>query len=238
MFSFLYRIADLNIRINTITNYVPAIGNQFIIDNKCLSDIVITATEEKIEKYKEKMPEHLREIGFCENLCVLNELASEILKFNTFLIHGVSAKINNIGIIFTGKSGIGKTTHLKLWQELLGEKLVVINGDKSLIRFIDDTPYVFGTPWKGIERIGGNESSVLTDICFIEQNQEDIVYEISSDEAFQKILNQIYIPDDSTKRIQILTLLDKILKKCRFWVIKCGTTLNAAEVAYKHITSQ
>ena len=36
------------------------------------------------------------------------------------------------GIAFAAPSGTGKTTHIKLWQRLYGDRVEIINGDKPL----------------------------------------------------------------------------------------------------------
>ena len=44
--------------------------------------------------------------------------------------------------LFCGSSGTGKTTHMLLWQKMLGDRFKFINGDKPIIRFIDNVPYI------------------------------------------------------------------------------------------------
>lgn len=235
MLSVLTRIAELNIRFNTITNYVPVIAKKFIIDDMISEDIAISSNNSKIEKYKAGLPENLQELGFCENLCVLDEFADKIIDYDAFLIHAAAIKIRKRGIVFTGKSGVGKTTHMQLWKKMFTDNCIEINGDKPVIRFIDNVPYVYGTPWQGIERIGVNERAPLTDICFIEQGEENSVYKTGYDEAFKRITGQIYIPEETGKQLHILSMLDKLLKKCNFWRICCNASPDAARIAYESI---
>ena len=51
-------------------------------------------------------------------------------------------KVDNDAYAFCAKSGTGKTTHTKLWMQLLGDRMSYINGDKPLIRIIDDQIYI------------------------------------------------------------------------------------------------
>lgn len=233
MYSLLTKILDLYIRFNTITNYLPVISKQFIVKDDIKEDIIITSSYEKIEIYKKKMPEELQEIGFCENLSIMNELASKTIDFNGVLIHAAAISIENHGIIFTGKSGIGKTTHLKLWQQLLGGKVTTINGDKPFIRVIGDVPFVYGSPWQGDERIGINGNANLMDICFLEQANENSITKLDRNDAFQRLIKQIHIPNDPQKIVKVLSILECICNKCNFWLLKCNPTIESAKIVYE-----
>ena len=54
--------------------------------------------------------------------------------------------------VFTAKSGVGKTTHTKLWVEYFEGIASYINGDKPIIRCKDFVWYAYGTPWMGKEK--------------------------------------------------------------------------------------
>ena len=49
--------------------------------------------------------------------------AKKIIEYNGFLLHGVVAEVNNCGIVFLARSGVGKSTHASLWKELLKDKI-------------------------------------------------------------------------------------------------------------------
>jgi hypothetical protein len=111
----------------------------------------------------------------------------------------------------------------------------IINGDKPIIRFLDETPYAYGTPWAGKEGFQINGKTPLTDICFIERAKENKIVRITPEEALKPLMNQILIPSDPLAAVKMLDLLDKLLKTTRLWVIYCDPTIEAAEVASKAI---
>ena len=67
----------------------------------------------------------------------------EVLPFyNGAVLHSATFSVDGRGIAFGAFSGTGKTTHMTLWKEMLGERFQIINGDKPFVRFVDDKLYV------------------------------------------------------------------------------------------------
>lgn len=56
---------------------------------------------------------------------------------NTFLFHGSCVAVDGEGYLFAAKSGVGKSTHARLWRELLGDRAVMFSDDEPLIRVTD-----------------------------------------------------------------------------------------------------
>ena len=122
-----------------------------------------------------------------------------------------------------------------LWQKYLGERLTVVNGDKPFVRFSDNepnTPYAYGTPWNGKEKLGCNMRTPLRHICFIERAQENSCEKIGRNEAINLIFKQIYIPNEPQAAANALALTDKLLSSSALWRIRCNMDISAAETAY------
>jgi hypothetical protein len=49
------------------------------------------------------------------------------------------------------------------------------------------------------------------------------------------IFNQVLIPRNAGGAVVTLGLIDRLLKQCKLWKIKCNMDISAAEVAYKTI---
>lgn len=109
-------------------------------------------------------------------------------------MHGVVADVSGTGVAFLAESGVGKTTHSNLWQQLLGDKMIIINGDKPLVRIINDKVFAYGTPWAGKEGIHRNTKTQLKKICFIERADKNECIPISRDGALDKLLKYVYKP--------------------------------------------
>lgn len=72
-------------------------------------------------------------------------MAKNIVKYDGFVIHGACILYKDNAYLFIAPSGTGKTTHIRLWIKHLRD-LVIINGDKPIIRLINTLPYIYGTP--------------------------------------------------------------------------------------------
>lgn len=69
-------------------------------------------------------------------------------EFDTLLLHASVVEYDGRGYIFLGKSGTGKSTHSRLWTgNIAGATL--LNDDNPVVRIIDGTVYVYGSPWSG-----------------------------------------------------------------------------------------
>ena len=165
-------------------------------------------------------------------------LAEKTLTYNAFVLHSATFDVDGVGVAFAARSGTGKTTHMRLWQELLGDKLTVVNGDKPIVRFFEDEPeqpYAYGTPWNGKEHLGCNMRTPLKHICFIKRSETNYVEPMEKQEAIDLIFNQVYMPKDPMAVMNTMQLIDRLLSCCNLWTIHCNMEPEAAEVAYKTI---
>ncbi len=79
-------------------------------------------------------------------LMLLFALASA--PFDTALFHSSVVSYRGKGYMFLGKSGTGKSSHSSMWlKHISGSELV--NDDNPVVRIIDGTAYVYGSPWSG-----------------------------------------------------------------------------------------
>ena len=65
---------------------------------------------------------------------LLRDLSNQMADRNVFLIHGSSLALDGRGYLFTAPSGTGKSTHSRLWKEVFGNRVIMINDDKPFLR--------------------------------------------------------------------------------------------------------
>lgn len=195
------------------------------------SDITIHITEYDLkaevggEKYRNRSID----------LAIQRKIAEWLPLQDAFLLHSACFDVNGSGVAFSAHSGTGKTTHMLLWQKLLGDKMTVVNGDKPIVRFFENepkTPYAYGTPWCGKENLGCNMRTPLKHICFIERAEQNSCEPINKNDAINLIFNQVYMPKNPAAMVQTLQLIDRLLSCCRLWKIKCNMEPQAAEVSF------
>ena len=80
-------------------------------------------------------------------LMVLYALATARLQ--TALFHAAAVSFKDSAYMFLGKSGTGKSTHARLWQQYI-EGVELVNDDNPVVRIMDNgQAWVFGSPWSG-----------------------------------------------------------------------------------------
>lgn len=176
--------------------------------------------------------------GAVESLEMQRSFCEWLPLHNTFLLHSACFDVNGTGVAFSALSGTGKTTHMNLWQQLLGDKMTVVNGDKPIVRFFDDepkTPYAYGTPWNGKEHLGCNMRTPLKHICFITRAEQNSTVPITKAEALNRIMNQVYMPKDPAAMAATLQLINRLLDSVSLWEIRCNMDIEAAKIAYDTI---
>ena len=226
------RFADINYEINSVYSGVKRACRDYIIPDSSECDEVITITEEDINSEKNDggySTQYLEFIALCR------KISNRLPLHGGFLLHSAVFDVDGTGVALAASSGTGKTTHMLLWQKYLGERLTVVNGDKPFVRFSDNepnTPYAYGTPWNGKEKLGCNMRTPLRHICFIERAQENSCEKIGRNEAINLIFKQIYIPTEPQAAANALALTDKLLSSSALWRIRCNMDISAAETAY------
>ncbi len=78
----------------------------------------------------------------------------------TVAIHTSTICYQGKAVLFLGESGTGKSTHTRLWREII-EGAVLLNDDSPILRIIDGKPWVYGSPWSGKTPCYKNESYPL-----------------------------------------------------------------------------
>ena len=173
-----------------------------------------------------------------EWVAIYRKICSELAFRNTVLIHGSCLAVDGSAYLFCAPSGTGKSTHTRLWRQYLGDKAVMINDDKPLVRVFDtngNDPAVriYGTPWNGKHRIGANISAPLKAVCFLSRSEENHIERTEKDLALSQLLKFTFRPEDPLAMSNVLGTISKIADLSAFYTLGCNMYPNAAETAYK-----
>ena len=142
---------------------------------------------------------------------------------------------------FTARSGVGKTTHSMLWKKLLGDKMKVICGDKSVIRIAKDTVYAGATPWRGKEGYGSGGVAPLQSVAFINRLGEDNENKVElcdKDNAFTRLMTQTIVPPNERSAVRFLSLLEIFIDKVDFFDIYCDMSDEAGQRSIKALAGK
>lgn len=89
------------------------------------------------------------------------------------------------GLLFSGPSGIGKSTQAELWCQYRGAKQ--INGDRPILSKDENGWLAWGSPYAGSSRCHVNESCPVTAIVMLRQAKACTLRRLSSGEAFRAV---------------------------------------------------
>ena len=244
MYENLYRIAEKNIliqsnfdRVHRLCEGYEATGTaDFCI---CISpdDLELERVESDITAKREGHVKKCPSDAYLETLAVYRQIAERMPTEDTILFHGSAIAVEGQGYLFTASSGTGKSTHTRLWCELLGDRAVMINDDKPLVHVAERKVTVYGTPWNGKHRLGSNISAPLRSVCLLERGEENSISEIPAAEAMTTLLRQTYRPADPEAMSKTLKLIDRMMRLLRFYRLKCNMEPEAAEVSWRAMRS-
>ena len=231
----MFNIADFIVDFKFRHTFFKEISADYFSD-ELNYDIVVSCSEK--EKEIERNGDYSIKKKLLEASVLHRKIAEWLPLHNAFVLHSACFDVEGTGVAFAAHSGTGKTTHMNLWQEYLGEKMIVVNGDKPIVRFFDDepeTPYAYGTPWNGKEHLGCNMRTKLKHICFIERSETNYVEKVDKSDVIDRIFNQVYMPKDPVAIMKTMELIDRLLSCCDLWIIHCNMEKEAGKIAYETI---
>ena len=122
---------------------------------------------------------------------LLRPVNQKLMERDTFLMHCSALSYEGKAILIAAHSGTGKSTHARMWREVFGQKVVMINDDKPFLRFEEDGLYVFGPPWDGKHHLSTNTKAPVCAICFLSRGEEDSIKPMEPQEALSFIFDQV-----------------------------------------------
>lgn len=233
------RIADFNVAFEVDFESFKRSMNEYLYDfEKADFNISVASNDVTWEEKNYKEESSKIYLNTFKRTALFRSFAERLPQNHSFVFHSATFDVDGVGVAFAAHSGTGKSTHMMLWQKLLGEKMIVVNGDKPIVRFFDDepeTPYAYGTPWNGKEGLGCNMRTKLKHICFIERSATNYVERVDKTSITDRLIKQIYMPKDPVAVVKTMALVDRLLNSLDFWIIHCNMEPEAAEVAYNTI---
>ena len=109
-----YRIAGLHVYMEPQFTQILTTSEKFKTDGSFPAQITIPYKRWDYERWLRERP-HLT-LSDAENICTCNFFASEVIKYDAIVLHASALLFHGKAYLFSADSGVGKTTHTKLWQ--------------------------------------------------------------------------------------------------------------------------
>ena len=182
----------------------PSRSSEFLFANEDWSEATVTCDAYKDEIYA--LP--------------LAALCARLAYFNAVLLHGAVLDLAGEGIVFTGYSGVGKTTQAQLWEKYL--QADIINGDKLFLRCLDGQTYAYGAPWKGSSPYCLNRKVPVKAIVALRQAKENSIQKLDSLACMEYFMPHLFLPHwDQACLNRALDTFDQILGNTPVYLLKC-----------------
>ena len=233
---FNVKIADVVITIDNKEDLTCRFYEEYKVTDTEQASFSVSVNEDEIKKELESPDCYSR--GYAECLGVFRKICLNLINYNAFVMHSAVVSIDNEAYAFAAASGTGKTTHVRLWLKEFNDKCSVVNGDKPIMRFIDDVLYACGNPWKGKENLGENIMVPLKAVCFIERSPDNHIRKLNESEVIGRIFNQLLMPDDEQKLDKFMNLIDKMLSNISFYLLQCNMESEAAHISFEKMRGE
>ena len=233
-----YRIAEHNIGVESHFPAVQRLCAAYRTDGE--PEFTLSVPMEELERIRRETEEDFPEGGdpvilepeYIELAMIYKELAERTPFWDTVVLHGSAVAVDGACYVFCAKSGTGKSTHARLWRQLLGERAVMVNDDKPMVHIRPDgSADVYGTPWDGKHRLNTNTHVPLRAICILERSDLNTIRPITKSEAWPMLLQQFYRPYDAEAMEKTMDLIGRLQTK--FYRLGCNMELEAAELSYQ-----
>ena len=231
-----YKIADLIVEYTAKYDDLKRLSEQFVYSGEGEADITLSVTDKQLENMLSRSVEGTT-IGEIENLAISSEFNRKVIEHGVMLVHSSALIYDGGAYLFSADSGVGKSTHTKLWLKAFGDKVHIMNDDKPVVRLYDDYAQAFGTPFDGGSGIALNENYPLKAIIFVERGEENSVRIPDNKEIIQKLYFQTARMVNRETAEKMLLNFEKLLTLSKFYVLTCNMDISAAYVAFDGIIS-
>ena len=151
---------------------------------------------------------------------------SMLLRHNILTFHSVLLEHKGKGILVAAPSGVGKTTHARLWRDTRGA--LILNGDRSPCYEENGQWFAFGTPWCGTSGENINRRVPLKAMVLLQQDTQNRILPMQPLELVNQLLGLAACPLGWQEKV--LDLLDRFLKTVPVVGLACTPEPEAVEV--------
>ena len=241
MIEFTISIAGIPIRIQALHEPVRDFCAEFLTDE--LSEITVTSNPEIIRREQERSDRQAEAEGktpvqdgdlSLEELAIYREIAEQLLDRNVLLFHGSAVAVDGEVYLFTAKSGTGKSTHARRWREMLGDRVIMVNDDKPMLKITSEGCFACGTPWNGKHRLGSNMILPLKAVCVLERAEKNSIQQVDAWDLLPVLMQQSYHPLDRAKNGKVMELIGTLTEHAVFYKMQCNNMEDdAATVSFE-----
>lgn len=202
--------------------------SDYLYEGEAKADIVIRESLYDASKYPAYITEE--QLAYVESARLFYV---PLVDHSGFYLHASAVAKDGRAFLFSGRSGMGKSTHTRLWQQEFGAETIVFNDDKPALRYLDGVWYAYGTPWCGKDGINSNMKVPLAGICFLKQAPHNRIRRLTEAEVLQRILPQtLWMYTEPERVAQVMAHMDQLITNIPVFELENRPEAAAAQLSY------
>lgn len=148
-------------------------------------------------------------------------IGNALLYREGLIFHASAVEYHGSGILFVGRSGIGKSTQAGLWADY--KKADILNHDKPIVFFEDGQCKVSGSPWSGSVYCHKQKIVPLRAIVFLDQGSDNELKRMRSVVQMLPALTENCCTPffSAEEREMILNVMEKIIDSVPIYRFVC-----------------
>lgn len=231
-----YSFADIPVSISHEHAYLAKQCKDYSSEQEPLFNLNITEQDIACERARAEHPN--APDPYLESLACYRKFCERAVFERVLLFHCSAIAVDGIAYLFAAPSGTGKSTHTALWRRIFGDRAVMINDDKPLLRLSQQEVVVYGTPWDGKHHLSNPISAKVGGICLLSRAKENSITRISPNDALVRLLGQTFRPDSVEGTAQMLQLVIDLANRVPLWSLGCNISEDAAWLAYRSMNKE
>ena len=159
--------------------------------------------------------------------------------YGTIAIHSSCIVADGRAVIFLGESGTGKSTHTRLWRENIPGAFL-LNDDSPIVRIIDGSVWVYGSPWSGKTPCYKQERYPLAACVRLSQAPYNAIHKLHVIKGYAALHPSCPPEFAYDERIysHISAALGNVLKLVPVYHLECLPDAAAAQLSFETVLSR
>ena len=152
-----------------------------------------------------------------------------LLRERRLIFHACCVHTAFGGILFSGISGIGKSTQGTLWCDY--EKAKMINGDRPVLYKKESRWVAYGSPYAGSSKHHVNEKTEIRAIVMLAQSDKCTIRKLGVAEAFRKVFAQMTVGSWNAESVTLACgLAEQLVSDVPVYELACTPDRNAVNL--------
>ena len=165
-----YLIADFIVEIEPKFDYLKKLCEPFLYEGERSADFSAIPSDSYLNSLLSRMVEGST-IDKAEEFATASIFNRKIIHCGAMLVHSSALVFDGKAYLFSADSGVGKSTHTKMWLKRFGSKAHILNDDKPVVKIKNEVSLCCGTPFDAATRTKVEETGGANFIFVTKDNK-------------------------------------------------------------------